>query len=110
MTAEAVLSKQEKNGSSSQGKELAFDRKGTHHPPSWEVSQTAGVQVQVGCYDSLVRRWTNSCRLFLIKNKARSTENKGKEQIYKRVKKEAMKHYFRKANILRKYYMTTGQG
>lgn len=39
---------------SSQAEEVASDRKGIYHPPSQEVSQRAGVQVEVSCYDSLL--------------------------------------------------------
>lgn len=36
------LSEQEKTGSSAQGKELTFNKRMTHHPPSQEASQSTG--------------------------------------------------------------------
>lgn len=50
------LREQENIGSSPQVKELALDRKGTHQPLSWEVSQREGVQVQMSCYDPSLGR------------------------------------------------------
>lgn len=54
ITEDESLSEQETSRCSSQAEEVASDRKGIYHPSSQEVSQRAGVQVEVSCYDSLL--------------------------------------------------------